>query len=69
MSSSIVYRKSTWLDTRSRLPKFGIQVRLQKGDPWRHCAEDGKVLIYDYELDRDNRLKEFRAEVRRLRKL
>lgn len=56
-----IYRKHDWLDTKTNLPKFGIQGKAVGWEVrWLHCAEDGKPLIYDTEAERDAKLKELR---------
>jgi hypothetical protein len=55
------FRKSTWLDTRTKTPAFGIEVRPQPKDHWFNCHENGNPLIYATEAERDAKLSELSA--------
>lgn len=46
MSKSKKYRLHTWLNTKTMLPEYGIQGKIDK--TWFNCSENNKPLIFPY---------------------
>ena len=57
------YRPHDWLDTKTNLPKHGIQAKAVGFEcRWLHCAEDNSPLLYDTPEERDAKLRDLRRE-------
>jgi len=46
LKTHISYRLTTWLNTKTMEPVYGIQ-GTRDGEKWANCAVDGKALLYD----------------------
>lgn len=57
----MITRPTSWLDTNTGKPKYGLQVKLH--GTWHGYAEDGKPYLVDTMKERDAK----RAEVRRIK--
>lgn len=51
-------RAYNWLDTNTGKPKFGIQVHVD--GKWQNAAENGKPLLFDCLVKREDKRRELR---------
>lgn len=51
-------RNHNWFNSKTKQPQFGFQVLV--GQRWCHAMEDGKILLFDTEAERDEKKAEFR---------
>lgn len=54
-----------WFNERAMRRHYGIQAQVAKGQKFMHLAANGAPLIFPTEAERDKRLAEIRAAVKR----
>lgn len=58
------FRKSTWLDTKTNKPVYGVKAQYADGKFYNAMFE-GRPLLFDNEEERNNKIKELKELYRK----